>query len=191
MEQLSFWALFHLSFSLKVIACLQRGPWNFWKLQIYPYHHLPLPALLPVAGHRQRRPPTPFPAIPAINPPCAGTHASRTSSSPACCLALEPPPLATHPRRAQNLPGGRHRDVAVESPNQRPSSRSFARLSTTRHPGFDFTRSFALSSLPRCRTPPPPRLNPGEPHPTAEPPTQTRSTPTSPTISTASTSRSS
>ena len=35
-EQLSFWALFHLSFSLKVIAVLQLGPWNFWKLQISP-----------------------------------------------------------------------------------------------------------------------------------------------------------
>jgi len=35
-EQLSCWALFHLSFSLKVIAILQLGPWNFWKLKISP-----------------------------------------------------------------------------------------------------------------------------------------------------------
>src|SRR6185295_8285587 len=88
-------------------------------------------------------------------------------------------------------PGGRHRDVAVESPNQRPSSRSFARLSTTRIPGFDFTRPFALSPRPDPRTRRRSTVNADELHPAAEPPTQTRSTPTSPTISTASTSRSS
>src|SRR6185436_3145136 len=93
----------------------------------------------PCSASRRRPPTAPpadaCPAFPAITSPCAGFHASPASSSPSCCLALEPPPLATHPRRSQNLPGGRHRNVAVESPNQRPSSRSFVRLSTTRIPG--------------------------------------------------------
>ena len=44
-----------MSFGLKVITGLQFSPWNFWKLQNRPYPLLPLPALLPVAGHRQRR----------------------------------------------------------------------------------------------------------------------------------------
>ena len=48
-----------MSFGLKVITGLQFSPWNFWKLQNRPYDHLPLPALLLAAGHRQRRPPTP------------------------------------------------------------------------------------------------------------------------------------
>ena len=132
-----------------------------------------------------------FPAFPAINSSRAGTHASRTTSSPSCCLALEPPQPSHAPRRFQSHPGGRHRDVAVESPNQRPSSRSFARLSTTRIPGFDFTHPFALSPRPDPRTRRRSTVNADELHPAAEPPTQTRSTPTSPTISTASTSRSS
>ena len=45
MEQLSCWALFHVSPGLKVIACLQFGPWNFWKLQNSP-HLLLQPACL-------------------------------------------------------------------------------------------------------------------------------------------------
>ena len=159
-----------MSFGLKVITALQKGPWNFWKLQNRPYDHL-LPCS--ASRRRQRRPSPPwsaFPAFPAINSPCAGAHASRTSSSPSCCLALDPPPLATPPRRAQNLPDGRHLAAAVERPLQSTPPSSSERPRTTRVPELDFARPFALSSLPRRRTPPPPCLNPGELHPAAEPP---------------------
>ena len=56
MKQLSCWALFHLSFSLKVIAVLHLGPWNFRKLQTGPL--LLPPACSPASrADRQRRPP--------------------------------------------------------------------------------------------------------------------------------------
>jgi hypothetical protein len=74
----------------------------------------------------------------------------------------------------------------VESPNQRPSSRSFARLSTTRSPARYSSLLFASSLTLRPRTPQPLTPNPGELHPAAEPPLQARSTPTAPTISRAS-----
>ena len=82
-EQLSCWELFHLSFSLKVITGLQFSPWNFWKLQNRPY-----PLLPPPCSASRRCPPTAppagaFPAFPAITSPCAGAHASRTTSSTA------------------------------------------------------------------------------------------------------------
>ena len=90
-----------------------------------------LPALLLADDATDSAAADAFPAIPAITPPCAGDHASRTTSSPSCCLALEPPPLATHPRRTQNLPDGRHRDAAVERPLQSTPPSSSERLSTT------------------------------------------------------------
>ncbi|KAG2603803.1 hypothetical protein PVAP13_4NG013060 [Panicum virgatum] len=110
-----------------------------------------------------------FPAIPAINPPCAGTQASRTPSSPSCCLALELLGRATHPRCFQSHLDGRHRDAAVERPLQSPLLSSSEHPRTTRVPELDFVRPFALSSLPRSRTPPPPRWNAGELTPAAEP----------------------
>ena len=162
-----------MSFSLKVIACLQSGPWNFWKLQNCPFLPPPPPALFLAAVHRQRRPPASwrgFPAIPAITSPRAGTHASPRSSSPSCCLALELPRPSHAPRRFQSRPGGRHRYATMDSPGQRPPHPSSERPSPTRTPEVDSIRSFALSSLSHRRTPPPPRLNPGELTSAAEPP---------------------
>ena len=158
--------------------------------------NLPLSPSPPPCSASRRRPPTAppwsaFPAFPAITPPCAGAHASRTSSSPACCLALAPPPLATPPRSAQNLPDGGHLAAAVERPLQSPPLPSSERPSNRGTPATQSPRSLALSSLPHPRTPPPPRLNAGELHPAAEPPPQARSTPIAPTFSRVSTSRSS
>ena len=95
------------------------------------------------------------------------------------------------PRRFQNRPAGRHLAAAVESPNQRPSSRSFARLSTTRSPARYSSPFFASTLTPRPRTPQPLTPNPDELHPAAEPPPQARSNPTAPTFSRASSSRNS
>ena len=80
-----------------------------------------LPALLLAADATDSAAADAFPAFPAITPPCAGAHASRTTSSPSCCFALEPPGRATRPRRFQNRPDGRHRDAAVERPPAEPA----------------------------------------------------------------------
>ena len=170
----------------KSYRCFTVGSLEFLEIAKLPLSSTSTPCSVP-----RRRPPTPaswrgFPAFPAINSPCAGSHASRASSSPSCCLALEPPPLATHPRRAQNLPDGRHRDAAVERPLQSTPPSSSERPSTTRAPEIDSVHSFALSSLPRLGTPPPLHPEPRRAHPTAEPPFQSSSTPTAPTNSFAS-----
>ena len=149
-----------------------------------------LPALFSPPTPPTAPPPTPSrPFRPLLRRALAPTRRGRPP--PSCCLALALFFPCHAPRRFQNHPVGRHRDAAVERPLQSTPPSSSERPRTTRVPELDFARPFALSSLPRRRTPPPPCLNPGELHPTAEPPTQTRSTPTSPTISTASTSHSS
>ena len=151
-----------MSFSLKVIACLQSGPWNFWKLQNRPYPHLPPPCSALAAVHRQRRPPAPSrPFRPLIRRALAPTRRGRPPPPPSSlALALFFPCHA--PRRFQSRPGGRHRDAAVERPLQSTPPSSSERPSTTHIPGLDFVHPFALSSLPRRRTPPPPRWYAGE-----------------------------
>ena len=90
-----------------------------------------LPALLLAADATDSAAADAFPAFPAITPPCAGAHASRTTSSPSCCFALALSFPCHAPRRAQNLPDGRHRDAAVERPLQSTPPSSSERLSTT------------------------------------------------------------
>ena len=99
-----------MSFGLKVIACLQKGPWNFWKLQNRPYDHLPLPALLLAAGHRQRRPPTPSRlSRPLLRRALAPTRRGRAT----------PPPVASRwpsPSRATRPAAPRTSPTAATSP---------------------------------------------------------------------------
>ena len=121
-----------------------------------------LPALLLAADATDSATADAFPAFPAITSPCAGAHASRTTSYPSCCLALALFSPCHAPRRFQNHPVGRHRDAAVERPLQSTPPSSSERPSPTRTPGVDFARSFALFSLPHRRTPPPPRWYAGE-----------------------------
>ena len=71
------------------------------KTTLIPFPHLP--ALFLAAAHRQRRPPAPWRAFPAITSPRAGTHASLCSSSPACCFELEPPGRATRAAEPRNV----------------------------------------------------------------------------------------
>ena len=175
-----------MSFSLKVIACLQSGPWNFWKLQNCPF----LPPPPPCSVSRRRPPTAPPPALwrgfPAINSPRAGTHASLCSSSPACCLELEPPGRATRAAEPRNV------RAAATSPSRwrarcrsrRPLLASARALQMSQKPIP--IALFALSLLPRLGTPPPLHPEPRRAHPTAEPPFQCSSTPTAPTNSFAS-----
>ena len=149
---------------LKVITVLQWGSLEFLEITKRPLSPSPTSLLC-----SRRRPPTaPPPAswrgFPAINSPRAGTHASRRSSCPACCLALEHSRPSHAPRRFQSRPGGRHLAVAVDSRGQLPPHPSSKRPSATRTPEVDFVRPFALSSLPRLRTPPPPRSKPRRAH---------------------------
>ena len=151
-----------MSFGLKVIAGLQNSPCDFWKLQNCPYPHLPPPCSALAAVHRQRRPPAPSrPFRPLIRRALAPTRRGRPPPPPSS-LALEPPQPCHAPRRFQSRPDGRHRDAAVDSPGQSSPPSSSERPSTTHTLGLDFVRSFALSSLPRLGTPPPPHPDPGE-----------------------------
>ena len=145
-----------------------------------------LPALFSPPTPPTAPPPAPSrPFRPLIRRALAPTRRGRPPPPPSS-LALELSRPSHAPRRFQNRPAGRHLAAAVESPNQRPSSRSFARLSTTRSPARYSSPLFASSLTPRPRTPQPLIPNPGELHPAAEPPPQARSTPTAPTISSAS-----
>ena len=183
-----------MSFGLKVIASLQFSPWNFWKLQNRPF--LPPP---PPCSVSRRRPPTAPPAGVVERLPGHPGHYFASRCHPRVAPELLPlllpragAPRPCHARRrVQKRPRRRHLAVAVESPLQSPPSPSSERPGSTNTPETNSYRPFSLSSLPRRRTPPPPCLNPGELHPAAEPPPQTRSTPTAPTISRASPSRNS
>ena len=109
---------------------------------------------------RRPPPPRPTPTSPLLR---AGTHASP-HRPPSSHWSL--PGRATHPRRFQSRPGGRHRDAAVERPLQHPRVSSRARPRTPpplrktpasslspsnpllhpSPPSIDSTRSFALTS---------------------------------------------
>ena len=159
------------------------------KTTLIPIFHLPAQFL--TAVHRQRRPPAPSrPFRPLIRHALAPTRRGRPPPPPSSlALALFFPCHA--PRRFQSRPGGRHRDAAVDSPGQSSPPSSSERPSTTHTPGLDFVRSFALPSFSHRRTPPPPRLNPGELTPAAEPPHRRSSARSDPLASTASPSRNS
>ena len=70
------------------------------------------------------------------------------------------PGRATHPRRFQSRPGGRHRDAVVERPLQHPRASFRARPSLWRTPILYSARSLSDSPLRRPRTPPPLRRTP-------------------------------
>ena len=155
-------------------------------MQNDPYLHLPPPCSALAAVHRQRRPPAPSRlSRPLLRRALAPTRRGRPPPPPSS-LALEPPQPCHAPRRFQSRPDGRHRDAAVERPLQSTPPSSSERPSTTHTPGLDFVRSFALPSFSHRRTPPPPRLNPGELTPTAEPPHRRSSARSDPLASTAS-----
>ena len=180
-----------MSFSLKVIAYLQNGPWKFWKLENSPF--LPPPGPSPVfpGAAVQSLSPAPWRARPA---------ALRFALAPTRRPRAPPPPLAsrcalpcraTRPRRAQSRPRGRHRDAAVESPLQSSPPFPIARTGTTKTPASYSSPPFAFSVLPHLRTPPPPRLNADELTLAAEPPHRRSSARSDPLASTASPSRNS
>ena len=102
-------ALFHLSFSLKVISALQFGPWNFQQLQNSPFPLPPAPSsVFPAAG-----------ALPRRLPPRSHLQLRcRLTWHPRVALDLLPPPIAsrctsparaTRPSELRRLPPQRRR----------------------------------------------------------------------------------
>ena len=172
MEQLSCWKLFQLSLGLKVIACLQFGPWKFRKLQFSPFFHLQ-----PAAVGRPRPPPA-----------CRAAHASHRSFSTALWLRAGPLPPAP---RAQRPARGRHLAAAVEGPLQHLGLPSCVRLSSPGDLATHSTRPLARSLPQTRRTPPPPRVNSDELTPAVDPPLRSSSALADHSISYASSYRSS
>ena len=174
---------------LKVIAGLQLGPWNFWKLRLGPFSP---PSSLPACSVFQRRPPPLCSAAARRGGPAsrlllrAGAHASLRSFSTARCCTLVPPCRATRPAEPRTV------RAAATSP-----SRWRARC-RGRRPLLASARALqiplkliplALLLSPRSHATERRRRhpqNPGELTPTAEPPFQSSSTPTAPTNSFAS-----
>ena len=101
------------------------------------------------------------------------------------------PGRATHPRRFQSRPGGRHRDAAVERPLQNPRVSSRAHPSLWRTPTLYSARSLSDSPLRRPRTPPPLRKTPASSLSPSNPLLRHSSHSIDPTSSFALTSRSS
>ena len=134
----------------------------------------PSPPLCSVPRRRPPTAPTPAPwrGFPAAFFRRAVAHASPRASSTALAIALEPPPLATLPRRGPEAPRGCHLAAAVARAAQHPGLPSCARLSTPGDPASQSTRPLARSLPQTRRTPPPPCVNPGELDAAAEPPLQ-------------------
>ena len=170
---------------LKVISALQFGPWKFWKFCFGPYALPPAPcsvfpgAAVQSAARAACRPG----ATSSFAAASRGIHASHWTSSHRPLprvVPLQPVP------RAPVSSAGCHRNTAVEGSLQCLGLTSCARLSTPGDPASQSTRPLARS-LPRTRrTSPPPRVTSDELTPTAEPPFQSSSTPTTPTNSFAS-----
>ena len=154
MEQLSCWALFHLSSILKVIADLQTSPWNFWKLQNRPFLPPPPPCSVLAAAHRRHRRRR---RGEASRPPFSVALAPTRRAAP------PPPPVASRwsprpchaCRRVQKHPRRRHLAVAVERPLHSPPLFSLARIRTRELSLIFSPRPLALS-LPRLPGTPPP-----------------------------------
>ena len=134
---------------------------------------------------RRPPPPRPTPTSPLLH---AGTHASP-HRPPSSRWSL--PGRATHPRRFQSRPGGRHRDAVVERPLQHPRVSSRARPSLWRTPTLYSARSLSDSPLRRPRTPPPLRKTPASSLSPSNPLLRHSSHSIDPTSSFALTSRSS
>ena len=127
-----------------------------------------------------RRPPTaptpaPWKGFPAAVFRRAGPHASRRSSSPSCCLALEPPRPCHAPRRVQKHPCRRHLAVAVERPLHSPPLFSLARIRTRELSLIFSPRPLALSLPRHPGTPPPLHRTPASLKPAVEPRLHSRS----------------
>ena len=105
------------------------------------------------------------PAHRAGTPPAKSNFVSASRGAPTSSWTHLPTRwslrcLATHPRRFQSRPGGRHRDAAVERPLQHPRASFRARPSLWRTPTLYSARSLSDSPLRRPRTPPPLRKTP-------------------------------
>ena len=114
------------------------------------FFHLSTTPLLPAAS-AVRRPPA---ALGRPRPRSASRWLPRVALMlPTALLGLRWS-LPASPRRPEP-PRGRHRNAAVERPLQSPPPSPSACTSTIKAPASDSSHPFALSSLPRHRTPPP------------------------------------
>ena len=184
-----------MSFGLKVIAVLQWGPWNFWKLQNYPCLPPPPPALFCAAAHRRHR-------------RRRRGEASRTSR-PLIRRALsptrrpEPPPPLLGFALALHLPAEPRAPPLPEPPRRPPPRRRRgepkpeAQLSIFRAPEhYKKPRALFLSSFRRFPNPTPQNAAAAHPERRRASPRRGAATPgplhpNSPTFSRVSTSRSS
>ena len=167
-----------MSFSLKVIVCLQSGPWIFWKLQTGPFSSTSgqllcsAPPACRSAAHRSGPPPQRH-LLPACllyssgrrrcaAPPAALGRPEATSCSrwpptrraraaaALLPLALELPCSATH----LEPHAGRHLAAVVAGSLQHPRTPTRACTSTQSTTSFYSTLSFTASSPPDSKTPP-------------------------------------
>ena len=180
-----------MRFSLKVIACLQSGPWNFQKLQNDPY---PLPP--PPCSVSRRRPPT-APHAGAVESLPGHYFASRCHPRVAPELLPLLLPRAGAPRPCH----ARRRCPEAPAPppprRRRGEPKPEAQLSIFRAPEhYKKPRALFLSSFRRFPNPTPQNAsaappNAGELKAAVAPPFQSRSAQIGPTSSFASTPHSS